>query len=73
MGGLLYAFGPYTVGQALHLDLAFVPIPPLLVWCADELVRTRRMRMWRLGLLIGAAGAAEMLISPDVLSGCHVM
>jgi hypothetical protein len=73
LGGLLYAFGPYTVGQELHLDLAFVPIPPLLVWCADELIRTRRMRPGRLGLLMGAAAGAQLLISPDVLSGCAIM
>jgi hypothetical protein len=73
VGGLLYAFGPYMTGQELHLDLAFVPIPPLLVWCADELVRTQRMRSWRLGILIGAATTAELLISPDVLSGCMVL
>ncbi|MGC9962658.1 MAG: hypothetical protein ABSE47_12270 [Acidimicrobiales bacterium] len=70
VGGLLYGFGPYMTGQELHLDLIFVPIPPLLLWCADELVRTRRMRRWRLGVLMGVAAAAQMLISPDVLSGC---
>jgi hypothetical protein len=73
IGGLLYAFGPYMTGQELHLDLTFVPIPPLLVLCADELIRRRRMRPTRLGLLIGAATAAQFLISPDVLSGCVVL
>jgi len=73
VGGLLYAFGPYTSGQELHLDLAFVPIPPLLIWCADELLRRQKMRPSRLGLLIGAAASAQFLISPDVLSGCVVL
>jgi hypothetical protein len=73
VGGLFYAFGPYMTGQELHLDLAFVPIPPLLVWCADELIRTQRMRPWRLGILIGVATTAQLLISPDVLSGCMVL
>jgi hypothetical protein len=73
VGGLLYAFGPYMAGQELHLDLTFVPIPPLLVLCGDELVRGQRMRPWRLGALIGAATAAQLLISPDVLSGCLVL
>jgi len=73
LGGLLYGFGPYMTGQELHLDLVFVPIPPLLVWCCDELVRTQKMRPWRLGLLMGVAAAAQLLISPDVLSGCLVV
>ena len=44
LGGLLYAFGPYASSQALHLDLIFIPIPPLLVLCVDELVRRQRVR-----------------------------
>ncbi|MHB1508369.1 MAG: hypothetical protein ACYCST_05525 [Acidimicrobiales bacterium] len=73
VGGLLYGFGPYMVGQELHLDLAFVAIPPLLVLCADELVRAQSMRPWKLGVLTGIAISAELLISPDVVSGCVVM
>jgi len=72
-GGLLYAFGPYTAAQALHLDLIFVPIPPLLVLFADEFVRRQRMSPYLLGLLVGVAATAQYLTSPDVLSGCVVM
>ena len=28
LAGLLYAFGPYTAAQELHLDLTFIPFPP---------------------------------------------
>jgi hypothetical protein len=73
LGGLLYGFGPYMAGQALHLDLVFVPIPPLLVLLGDELLRRRRMRAPLLGLAIGGCAAVQFLISPDVLSGCGVM
>jgi hypothetical protein len=70
IGGLLYAFGPYMASQELHLDLIFVPIPPLLVLFGDEMVRRQRMSPWLLGLLIGAAAAVQYVTSPDVLSGC---
>jgi hypothetical protein len=73
LGGLLYAFGPYMAGQELHLDLTFVPLPPLLVLLGDELLRRRRMKPMWLGLGIGACTAAQLLISPDVLSGCLVL
>jgi hypothetical protein len=73
LGGLLYGFGPYMAGQALHLDLVFVPIPPILLLLGDELLVRRRMRAPLLGLLIGAAAGVQYLISPDVLSGCGVM
>jgi hypothetical protein len=73
VGGLIYAFGPYMASQELHLDLIFVPIPPLLFLCGDELVRRQRMFFPLLGLLIGLASAAQFLTSPDILSGCVLM
>ncbi|MGH9172374.1 MAG: hypothetical protein ACRD0Z_16135 [Acidimicrobiales bacterium] len=72
-GGLLYAFGPYTAAQVLHIDLIFVPIPPLLVLCMDELVKRQKMRPWRLGLILGLLGAIELYVSPDILAGCGLM
>lgn len=73
LAGILYAFGPYMTSQELHLDLAFVPIPPLLILLGDELVRRRRMNPLLLGSLIGLAAAFQFLVSPDVLSGCVVL
>jgi hypothetical protein len=73
LGGLLYAFGPYTAAQELHIDLLFVPIPPLLVLCADELLVRQRMRPSRLGLAIGLLMTAQLFVSPDVLAGCLVL
>lgn len=69
VAGLLYAFGPYTAAQNLHLDLIFIPFPPVLVLLADELVRRQRMRPWLTGALIGVVGALQYLVSPDVFSG----
>src|ERR1700722_2118873 len=70
IGGFLYAVGPYMASQELLLDLIFVPIPPLLVLCGDELIRRQRIRPWLLGLVIGVLAAVQYLVSPDVLSGC---
>ncbi|NNN20829.1 MAG: hypothetical protein HKL80_02340 [Acidimicrobiales bacterium] len=73
LAGLTYGFGPYMASQVLHLDLLFVPIPVLLVWLADEIVRRRKLPSVVTGLLIGLLLAIQMLISPDVLSGCLVV
>lgn len=73
VGGLLYAFGPYMTSQELHLDLTFVPIPPILVLLGDELVRRQKMSPWLLGGLVGVLCTAQYLTSPDVLSGCVAM
>ena len=37
-GGLLYGFSSYMSEQGpWHLSLAFMPIPPLIFWCLNEL------------------------------------
>jgi len=70
LAGLLYAFGPYTAAQELHLDLTFIPFPPLLVLLGDELLRRQRMRPAFVGLLFGVVAGLQYLVSQDVLSGC---
>ena len=70
VGGLLYAFSPYMAAQELHIDLTFVPIPPLLVLCADEFLRRQKWSPWRLGLIVGLLATVQYLTSPDVISGC---
>ena len=73
-GGLVYAFGSYMAGQALgHLNLVFVPIPPLLVLVLDELVVTQRAGARRWGVLLGLLAAAQFLISPEILIDCIVL
>ena len=70
LAGLLYAFGPYTAAQELHLDLTFIPFPPLLVLLGDELLRRQRMRPAVVGPPFGVVAGLQYLVSQDVLSGC---
>ncbi|MGH9129540.1 MAG: hypothetical protein ACRDY2_11405 [Acidimicrobiales bacterium] len=45
LGGLAYGFSPYLIGQgALHLNLAFVPLPPLLLANVYDLALRARDR-----------------------------
>ena len=68
VGGLLYGFGPYMVVQGqTHLNLLFVPLPPLIVWCLYELLVTRRRSPARMGALLGALAGAQALIEPELL------
>jgi hypothetical protein len=69
LGGLVYGFGPYMVthGQS-HLNLVFVPLPPVMVWCLYELLVTKRRNPVRMGLLLGALAAAQALIEPELLA-----
>ena len=68
VGGLFYGFSPYMVAQAIgHLNLLFVPLPPLILWFLYELLvrRTGDPRRW--GAALGLAAAAQFLISPEIL------
>ena len=58
VGGLVYGFGPYLTSQAqsdAHLNLAFGPLPPVIIWCLYELIVVQRRRAVHIGLLLGAS------------------
>jgi len=81
LGGLLYGFGPYLVGQArgdAHLDLAFGVLPPVLFLLAYEVATgppaDARRRWWpEVGLGLGVTVAAQFLIDPEVLAQCLLL
>lgn len=69
VGGVIYGFGPYVVSQGqTHLNLMFVPIPPLIVWCVYELLITKRHNAVRMGILLGVLCAAQALIEEELLT-----
>jgi hypothetical protein len=69
IGGALYAFSPYVVSHAaLHLNLATAWVPPLLLIAIDEILVTRRRPPWQAGAAVGVLGAAQLLISEEVLA-----
>jgi hypothetical protein len=73
-GGLLYGFSPYMVGQGYgHLFILFVPLPPLFVLLGHELWERRRWPAAVTGLVLGVAGAVQLLISQEVLAACAVL
>lgn len=67
VGGLLYGFSPYAVGQgAGHLHLLFVPLPPLILLLVDEALVRQRARPWVTGIGLGLAAAGQYLVSAEV-------
>jgi hypothetical protein len=69
VGGLLYGFSPYMIGQGWsHLFLIFVPIPPLIFLVLDEVLirQTRDARL--LGVALGALAAAQYYISAEIFT-----
>ncbi len=68
VGGLVYGFSPYMVGQATgHIELTFLPLPPLI---ASALVSIAQQRgsPCRLGVQLGLCVTAQYLVSPEVLT-----
>jgi hypothetical protein len=69
VGGLVYGFSPFLVGEGLgHVFLVFAPIPPLLFLCLSELMWRQRRPPWQLGLAIGVLAAAQFYISAEILA-----
>ena len=69
VAGLLYGFSPYMVDQGVgHLNLVFVPFPPLILMVADELFVRQRHNPVRMGVLLGLLAAAQYLVSPEIFA-----
>lgn len=67
VAGLLYGFSPYLVAHgASHLNLVFVPLPPLIFLALTRIVRGAPWLCW--GLLLGGLCVAQFLISAEVLA-----
>ena len=69
VAGLFYGFSPYMVGQGLgHLNLVFVPLPPLIFLVLHTLVvrQTGSPRRW--GSALGALVVCQFFVSTEVLA-----
>ncbi len=74
IGGLLYAFSAYMTGQAaIHLNLIFLPIPPIMLFVLGEILVDQRKDARRWGIGLGLLAAGQFLISPEVLIDCVIV
>ena len=77
-GGLLYGFSPYLVAQGLgHLNLVFVPLPPLIFLVLCRIVgpgsHAGRRRPWAWGVLLAVLCVAQFFISIEVLASTVIV
>jgi len=69
VGGLLYGFSPYMVGQGEgHLFLLLAPVPPLMFLLLDEIVVRQSARWWLLGILLGLVMIVQLGWSAELLA-----
>jgi hypothetical protein len=67
-GGLLYGFSPYLVAQGgSHLNLVFVPLPPLIFLVLVQITSGRPRRAWPWGTTLAWLCVAQFLISAEIL------
>ena len=68
VAGLLYGFSPYVMHQGLgHLNLSFVPLPPLVFYAVYKILVVQDGRARRWGALLGVLLVAQYLISSEVM------
>lgn len=69
LGGLFYGFSPLVVAslQYVHLQVAFLVLPPLIVLCLDELLVRQQRAPIRVGLVLALLIAAQFMVSPEML------
>lgn len=68
LGGLVYGFSPYCVGQGLgHVVLMFIPIPPFIAMTVVSILH-RNGSSARLGLQLGLLLAAQFLCEPEIFA-----
>jgi hypothetical protein len=68
LGGLLFGFSPYMLAQSLgHPHVGVVFICPLMLIAFEEAVLRQQRSPWRLGIIVGALAAAQLLISEELL------
>jgi hypothetical protein len=67
VGGLVYGFSPYMNGQGSnHLNLVFMPLPPLIFLAAHRLFVAERTQPLLAGSALGALIACQFYINPEV-------
>jgi hypothetical protein len=69
VGGLLYGFCPYMIGQGEgHLFLLLAIVPPLMVLLLDEIIVRQRGRWWLMGIALGLVMIVQLGWSAEVLA-----
>ncbi len=68
VAGLFYGFSPYMVGAGLaHLNLVFVPFPPIILDALYELI-VRRARSQRWSAVLAVSVVMQYMMSSEVLA-----
>jgi hypothetical protein len=69
VGGLLYGFCPYMIGQGEgHIFLILAPLPPIMFLLFHEILVRQSLRWWVVGALLGIVMIVQIGWSAEVLA-----
>jgi len=69
VGGAVYGFSPFTVSHAaLHLDLAVMWFPPVVLILLHEIVARRDRPPWQLGGILGLVVVLQILTTEETVA-----
>ncbi len=70
LAGLVYGFGPFLATDLRfgHLNLTWLPIPPLVLACLDRLLFGRTRHPLRVGALLGGLVVVQFFLSTEILA-----
>jgi hypothetical protein len=73
-GGLLYGFSPYLAAQGLgHLNLVFVPLPPLIFGVLRRIAAPGPRKPWAGGAALALLCVAQFFVSIEVLASTVII
>ena len=74
LGGALYGFSPYMIGQGYsHLFLLFVPLPPLIFYAIFRICVTQEGSARKWGLILAALVIMQFLVSQELAADALVI
>ena len=72
VGGLLYGFSSFMLGQStgtVYLFLTFAPLPPIIFLVLHEILVRQRWRPITAGIVLAVLCTLQFFVSPEVLVG----
>lgn len=74
VGGLVYGFSPALLAESLgHAQTAMAWFPPVVLLLLHEALIRRRWPLWRVGVILGVAIAAQLLTGEEMVLGTAVI
>jgi len=70
IGGVMYAYGPFGIGQFVHLHVLLAPFPPLLLLLGYRLLVTQSGSPVRLGTWLGVITGLQLLLAEEIVALC---